>query len=194
MSVSEIFPITPEITIETVGRAIENFLGNEKNLETKGIATEKGYFVRARDREKWKKFAGLGKALQVQVVSISENEILVYINKQQWADKICTAAVGAVLFTPLIASAAFGTYNQNKLSAEIFNCVDRFIILHCGKNAQFSFFNLKCKRCDQKIKKRVITYTPKNSDDTCIIECTCPRCGFTHKIKLIGRTLENLNT
>lgn len=192
MSASEIFSVTSEMTVEIIGRVIENFLENEKHLETISFKTNKGYCIRARDREKWKKFAGLGKALQVQVVPSGENEILVHISHRQWADKICTAAVGAFLFTPLIATAAFGTYKQTILSTEIFHCVDKFIVLHCGEEARVSFFNLKCKRCNSKIKKRVITYPASNSDDTCVIDCACPACGFHHKIKLVGRSLKNL--
>ncbi len=128
MTDSKIFRVEPGITAELIGQEVENFLRNEKELTAEGISSPDGYFVQAKESSTWKKFAGLGKALQVQIIPSGKNEIIVNIGMGEWADKVGAAAVGMIFFTPLAVTAAIGAYGQNKLPSEIFECIEKFII------------------------------------------------------------------
>lgn len=69
----------------------------------------------------------MGKAIQVQLVE-SGNTVIVHCGYGRWIDKIGAGAVGAVLFMPLAATAAFGAVTQSRIPAEIFDETERFIL------------------------------------------------------------------
>lgn len=68
MADSKIFRLRDGVTIEGIGREVENFLRNEKELTVEGFASSDGYLVQAKELLTWKKFTGLGQALQVQII------------------------------------------------------------------------------------------------------------------------------
>ena len=128
MADSKIFRVPQGLTVELIGVAVENFLRNEKELTVEGISSPDGYLIQAREEATWKKFTGLGKALQVQILPNGNSEVEVNIGMGQWADKVGAAAVGMIFFTPLAVTAAIGAYGQNKLPSEIFECIEKFIL------------------------------------------------------------------
>ena len=75
------------------------------------------------------------------------------IGRGKWADKVGAGAVGALLFAPLAITSAIGAYKQNKLPAEIFECIEKFIIsggVSVHRNVSFDRLNssqMKCPNC-----------------------------------------------
>lgn len=128
MADSKIFRLRDGVTIEGIGREVENFLRNEKDLTVEGFASSDGYLVQAKESSSWKKFTGLGQALQVQIIPSGAAEVLVNIGQGKWDDKVGAGAVGLLVFAPLASTSAFGAYKQNKLPAEIFACIEKFIM------------------------------------------------------------------
>ncbi|MBO4853239.1 MAG: zinc-ribbon domain-containing protein [Schwartzia sp.] len=101
---------------------------HEKELFVEGIESPDGYLVQAREESTWKKITGLGKALQVQIIPSGTTDVLVNIGAGTWADKAGAAAVGAIVFAPLLVTSAVGAYLQNKLPDEIFEVIERYIM------------------------------------------------------------------
>lgn len=118
---------TMAVTAGEIGTEIELFLRGNKNLFTEGIETDTGYFVQAKGKEDWKKFAGMDLATQVQCTQL-EDSVLVEVGSGNWTDKIGAGAVGVILFAPLAVTAAIGAWDQQKLPEEIFEHVNQFIL------------------------------------------------------------------
>lgn len=127
------FRLEAGMTAETIGIGIEGFLRN-KNLVVEGMKAPEGYLVQAKEEESWKKFAGMDQATQVQIFQSTLDSITVNVGAGKWMDKAATAGVGAVVFAPLLATAAFGAYKQKKLPGEIFDFIKHFILTG-GKTA-----------------------------------------------------------
>ena len=156
MAESRLFHVKPGITAELIGLKVESFLREDKELTVEGIASSEGYLVQAREGSTWKKFTGLGKALQVQIIPSGKNDIIVNIGMGEWADKVGAAAVGAIFFTPLVITAAIGAYGQNKLPDEIFECIENFCASAKGGPVKI------CPNCGEEL-----------SDN----QNFCPNCG-----------------
>lgn len=154
MADSKIFHINGNITPESIGREVEAFLRNEKELTVEGFSAQDGYLVQAKETSSWKTFTGLGKALQVQIIPSGENDVMVNIGIGKWADKAGAAAVGLFLFAPLAITAGVGAYMQNKLPGEVFDCIEKFIMAG-GRSV-----------------RRNVTF--ERTDDT---KTRCPSCG-----------------
>lgn len=167
MADSRIFRVSPGITAEIIGKEVEDFLREEKELTVEGFFSEEGYFIQAKESSTWKKFTGLGKALQVQIVQSSGSEIIVNIGMGEWADKVGAAAVGMIFFTPLAITAAIGAYGQNKLPSEIFECIEKFIVYN-SQNVRRSSSAARCQNCGASI--------PEDKK-------YCPYCGASVSFK-----------
>lgn len=128
MADTKVFHLRDGVTIEGIGREVETFLRNEKELTVEGISAPDGYLVQAKESSGWKNFTGLGKALQVQIMPSGDSDVLVNIGIGKWADKVGAAGVGAILFAPLLITAGVGAYMQNKLPGEVFECIERYIM------------------------------------------------------------------
>lgn len=179
MADSKIFRITEGITAESIGHEVESFLQTEKEMVTQGVSRADGYLVQAKEDSGWKKFAGLSKALQVQIIPSGSSEVVVNIGQGKWADKVGAAALGTLLFAPLAITAAVGAYKQNQLPNEIFACIEKFIISGGRSvNRTISFEKLsssqiKCPSCGaiNTVGTKFCSGCGKKLTDT------CPNCG-----------------
>lgn len=150
MADSRIFRVSPGITVDDIGHEVESFLRDEKELTVESFSSADGYFVQAREDTTWKKFTGLGKALQVQIMPSGSGDIIVNIGMGEWADKVGAAAVGLIFFAPLAVTAAIGAYGQNKLPSEIFECIEKFLIYN-NQNPSRSTSQTRCQNCGSEI-------------------------------------------
>ncbi|MBE6085387.1 MAG: zinc ribbon domain-containing protein [Selenomonas ruminantium] len=157
MADTKVFHLRDGVTIEGIGREVETFLRDEKELTVEGIAAPDGYLVQAKESSNWKNFTGLGKALQVQIMPSGDSDVLVNIGIGKWADKVGAAGVGAILFAPLLITAGVGAYMQNKLPGEVFECIEKFI-MSGGRSVRR---NLSIERTDGTTTK-------------------CPSCGVSN--------------
>ena len=168
MADSKIFRVSPGITPELIGHEVEDFLREEKELTVESFSSEDGYFIQAKEESTWKKFTGLGKALQVQILPSSGNgEVIVNIGMGEWADKVGAAAVGLIFFTPLAVTAAIGAYGQNKLPSEIFECIEKFLIYNTQTTTR-PIYQTRCQNCGEEI--------PEGKK-------YCPNCGASISFK-----------
>ena len=127
MADSKVFPLRAGVHVDDIARTVEDFLRDEKRLTVEGFASANGYLIQAKETSTWKKLTGLGNALQVQIIPGEAREVLVNVGMGKWVDKVGAAAVGALFFTPLLVTSAFGAYTQNKLPDEIFERIEKFL-------------------------------------------------------------------
>ena len=87
MAESRVFRKAEGITIEGIGRSVQNFLRSSKGLVVQGGKAGEGYVVQAKEADSWKKVAGMSSAIEVQI-SDTGSGILVNIGNGQWSDKV----------------------------------------------------------------------------------------------------------
>lgn len=69
----------------------------------------------------------MDQATQVQIFQSTPDSVTVNVGSGKWMDKAAAAGVGAIVFAPLMATAAFGAFKQQKLPQEIFDEIEYFI-------------------------------------------------------------------
>lgn len=117
------------LTLAEVAHELEDYLRLQKNLETEGVAqAENVYFIQARQTDGWKKLAGMDRAVQIKLTAHG-GYLTVDIGAGRWVDKLGAAAVGYVLFAPLMITAVIGAIGQERLPQDIFDFVERMTLL-----------------------------------------------------------------
>lgn len=207
MAESKIYKLSEELTIEMVAEKLRLFLSDQKKLNAESVQTNEGYLVQAKAAESWKKFAGMDSAIQIQMSITGNNLLTVNIGSGQWIDKAGAAAVGALIFWPLLATSAIGAWGQKKLPEEIINFLDKTIQSHNGSqvftaepnsntiicpNCQISNHqdNRFCESCGTKFETtcpHCLAVIPLGQD-------SCPACGKSLMEKPIGLTCITCNT
>lgn len=114
MAESRVFRKAEGITIEGIGRSVQNFLRSSKGLVVQGGKAGEGYVVQAKEDDSWKKVAGMSSAIEVQI-SDTGSGILVNIGNGQWSDKVGAGVLGWFVFAPLAVTAIVGSVQQKKL-------------------------------------------------------------------------------
>ncbi|MEO1769749.1 zinc ribbon domain-containing protein [Candidatus Enterococcus ferrettii] len=127
MAESKMFTLEEGMTAESVGRGLEIFFREKKKFVVEGMVTPEGYLVQAKEEQSWKKFAGMDQATQVQIFQSTSESITVNVGTGKWIDKAAAAGVGAIVFAPLLATAAFGVFKQQQLPQEIFDAIEHYI-------------------------------------------------------------------
>lgn len=132
MADARIFQLGSSITLADVAEALEDYFIRHKNMEAEGVFQgEDAYFIQARQREDWKRYVGMDKAVQVRL-TVHQGNLTVDVGAGRWVDKLGAATVGYLLFAPLLVTAAIGAIGQEQLPRDIFDFVERFVILHGG--------------------------------------------------------------
>lgn len=116
-------------TREGLIAAVEDFLSTDENMETQLISDDAGYKVlQARAKGgKLKQFVGMDKAIMVQFVSISSNEIRMEIGEAKWVDKGAVMAVSMFVLWPLAVTSGIGMYQQGRLPEKIKDAADGYM-------------------------------------------------------------------
>ena len=124
---SKVFRLAEGMKITDVGEAIISYLSSDHNMYAEGTTTPEGYFLQAKTQDSgWKKLAGMSKATQVQIIG-NDDLITVSVGSGEWSDKVGAGVVGAIVFAPLMFTAAFGAWEQKKLVEQIFTFVQNYI-------------------------------------------------------------------
>lgn len=199
MADSRLFKLVDGVDIEILGRGIEGFLRDKKNLYAEGMKTAEGYLVQAKQADSWKKFVGMDSAVQIQIFPTGDM-ITVNIGAGKWIDKAGAAAVGIILFAPLAVTAAIGAFVQKKLPEEVFSFIEQFLVSG-GKTVTFSMSASQalksnevlcttCKAANPSTNKFCVSCGSKLS-----LECPnchssvphgtkfCPECGSSMVVK-----------
>lgn len=132
MADARIFQLGDSVTLADIAHGLEDFFVRQKFMEAEGIFQgENAYFIQAREQKEWKKFMGMDKAVQVRL-TVHEGSLTVDVGAGRWVDKLGAATVGYLIFAPLLVTAAIGAIGQEQLPRDIFDFVERYIILHGG--------------------------------------------------------------
>jgi len=87
--------------------------------------------VQARKSTTLRDLAGLSTALTIKITP-EVGGTRVEIGMQKWFDKAAVAAVGAIVFAPLLALAALGAYWQYKLTEDAWKIIEDHIASKAG--------------------------------------------------------------
>ena len=177
MADAKVFQLKGDLTLLDVARALENFLREQKGLETEGVAqSETSYFIQARQTEGWKAFVGMDRAIQVRL-SVYKDMLTVDLGAGRWVDKLGAATVGYIIFAPLLITAVIGAIGQQKLPQEIFDFVQRLVFM--GKSMDIRDF--------APVERSFADAGPAPVDaEFCCVSCKtllpegakfCPGCG-----------------
>lgn len=155
MAESRVFQKVQGITVEGIGRSVQNFL-RRKGLVVQGGKAGQGYLVQAKEDDSWKKIAGMSTATQIEISDVGGG-ILVNVGNGNWSDKVGAGVLGWFVFPPLAVSAVVGTVQQSKLPGEIFAQIERYVAAG-GKDmyAGMDFTNAQegyqiCPHCGSEI-------------------------------------------
>jgi hypothetical protein len=119
------------LTIERLGQHVEQFLRGERDLFVEAVNGPGGYLVQARlQGNEWRRFIGLDKAIQVQILPASGAAVTVSVGQGKWIDKLGLGAVGALWFPPLAIASGIGAVLQLKLISDIFDSIQRYLIVN----------------------------------------------------------------
>ena len=159
MANSKTFVLINDVTVEAVGEHMIQWLQQTKGMIAEGgPAQGGGYFVQAKDPEDgWKKISGMTKAIQIQILKSDQN-MIVNCDFGKWSDKVGAGVIGAFVFAPLAATAAFGAVKQKNLPDEIFAEIEKFIMMG-GQSAiasvgsQIQNDQIECPGCHKLIAK-----------------------------------------
>lgn len=156
MANSRLFQKFEGITVERIGRSVENMLRSKGMTVQGGKAGTEGYVVQAKGEDGWKNISGMSAALEVQISDAGQG-ILVNIGNAKWSDKIGAGVVGAFIFAPLAVTAIVGSVKQKKLPEEVFAHIERFIIsggrdMYLGSDfSTASAGNRLCPHCGSEV-------------------------------------------
>ena len=155
MAESRVFQKVQGVTVEGIGRSVQNFL-RRKGLIVQGGKAGQGYLVQAKEDDSWKKIAGMSTAIQVEISDVGGG-IMVNVGNGNWSDKVGAGVLGWFVFAPLAVSAVVGTVQQSKLPGEIFAQIERYVAAG-GKDmyAGMDFTNAQagyqiCPHCGSEI-------------------------------------------
>ena len=116
--------VVGEMPLDAIGTALEQYLSSTRSLSTQRIDDENRVILQCTDTgTQWKKFLGMDTALTIDM-TVSGNVLTVAIGNAKWIDKAGAAAVGAVLFAPLLITAGIGALIQGTLPDDIFRFME----------------------------------------------------------------------
>lgn len=132
MADARIYQLGDSVALGDIAHGLEDYFVRHKNMEAEGIFQgENAYFIQARQQKEWMKFVGMDKAVQVRL-TVHGDSLTVEVGAGRWVDKLGAATVGYLIFAPLLITAAIGALGQEQLPRDIFDFVERYIILHGG--------------------------------------------------------------
>ncbi|MDR0283576.1 MAG: hypothetical protein LBI33_01595 [Propionibacteriaceae bacterium] len=121
-------------TMTGLGEAVEAFLRTQDGLEVEGSPGSSGYLVQARQRGgSWRKYVGLGMALQVRILPGEPGMVSVDVGQGKWIDKLGVGTVGALVAWPLLVTAGVGAVLQVKLVNDVYAHIESFLSVNAGR-------------------------------------------------------------
>ncbi|UCF08936.1 MAG: zinc ribbon domain-containing protein [Thermoplasmata archaeon] len=111
-----------DINVGQIAQALQSYF-MAQGYETQALGTPPNMLVQVRKRGVIRAVAGMQRVMSAQFRETQEG-ILVTLGEQKWADKAAVGAVGALIFAPLIVTAAYGAYKQAKLPEQFWQIID----------------------------------------------------------------------
>lgn len=205
MADSKVFKLLDNLDAVAVGRGVEAFLRDKKKMVAEGAQTPEGYFIQAKEQDDgWKKIAGMGKAVQIQMLQ-SNDVLTVNIGNGKWSDKVGAGAVGMLVFAPLAVTAAIGAVGQKNLPGEIFDYIERFIesggrssVVSMSASMALKEGMVLCPNCKKENEKGLkfcsgcgtplANKCPSCGASVALGQKFCPECGSSMEVKKEEKT------
>jgi len=172
----------PDVDIEGLSEVLSSwFEGQGLGVQVlDGPQGDKIVQARQPEGEKWKKFIGLSKALNVTLIPQGEN-LVVEMGAADWIDKAVVGGVGALIFWPAIIPAAFGAWKQYDLPKKTFQVIDQYIATGQAPVApvpgrgtgEVAPVGLTCPSCGKPVEAGM-KFCPYCGE---ALQRTCPKCG-----------------
>ena len=137
--------VYPErMNIAACVRELEEHFSSQ-GYETQVLGTAPNVLVQVRKRGLLRTAAGLTTAMTAQFRK-SQEGIVVTLDAHKWLDKATAGAVGAIIFAPLLSTAAYGAWKQSRLPDKFWEIINRYGMAcpRCGSSNQSSPF---CSNC-----------------------------------------------
>ena len=125
--VNRIYPLTEE-SAQSVAYALAEYLDVKKNMITQTMRIRNGYKVQCKGdaSAEWTKYIGADAAITIELLQVNDT-LSVTIGFEKWAEKLGIAAIGAIVFHPLVLTAGIGALRQAALVQDIYNFVGEFL-------------------------------------------------------------------
>src|SRR6201991_4240313 len=118
-----------EADIPKLSAELRDLFDSDYEVQTFQVSTTS--IVQARKSNTLRALTGLSSALTIKITPESGGT-RVEIGMQKWFDKAAVAAVGAIVFAPLLALAALGAYWQYKLTEDAWKIIEDHIARKAG--------------------------------------------------------------
>src|SRR6476661_11288188 len=116
----------PGVEADTIKLMVELRDLFDEDFEVQTMQVSSTAVLQARKSSTLRDITGLSAALTIKVTPESGGT-RVEIGMQKWFDKAAVAAVGAIVFAPLLALAALGAYWQYKLTEDAWKIIEDHI-------------------------------------------------------------------
>src|SRR5918993_3332173 len=114
----------PNLTVE-----LRNLFDSDYEVQAFQVSTTS--IVQARKSNTLRDLTGLSSALTIKITP-EPGGTRVEIGMQKWFDKAAVAAVGAIVFAPLLALAALGAYWQYRITEDAWKIIEDHIARKAG--------------------------------------------------------------
>src|SRR3982750_2419306 len=118
-----------EADIPKINTELRSLFDSEYEVQTFQVSTTS--IIQTRKSNTLRDLTGLSSALPIKITPESGGT-RVEIGMQKWFDKAAVAAVGAIVFAPLLALAALGAYWQYKLTEDAWKIIEDHIARKAG--------------------------------------------------------------
>src|SRR5256714_5160863 len=118
-----------EADIPKLNAELRNLFDSDYEVQTFQVSTTN--IIQARKSNTLRDLTGLSSALTIKITP-EPGGTRVEIGMQKWFDKAAVAAVGAILFAPLLALAALGAYWQYRLTEDAWKIIEDHIASKAG--------------------------------------------------------------
>ena len=118
-----------EADIPTLNAELRNLFDSDYEVQSFQVSTTS--IIQARKSNTLRDLTGLSSALTIKITP-EPGGTRVEIGMQKWFDKAAVAAVGAIVFAPLLALAALGAYWQYRLTEDAWKIIEDHIASKAG--------------------------------------------------------------
>jgi len=118
-----------EVDVPVLTTELRHLFDRDYEVQTMQVSATS--VVQARKSNTLRDLTGLSSALTIKITS-EAGGTRVEIGMQKWFDKAAVAAVGAIVFPPLLALAALGAYWQYKITEDAWKIIEDHIARKAG--------------------------------------------------------------
>ena len=118
-----------EVDVPKLNAELRNLF--DSDYEVQAFQVSSTNIIQARKSNTLRDLTGLSSALTIKITP-EAGGTRVEIGMQKWFDKAAVAAVGAIVFAPLLALAALGAYWQYRLTEDAWKIIEDHIARKAG--------------------------------------------------------------